>query len=73
MVQEQLCRGIGRGEEVNAQDAYEKVRDFMDETVRSLTPEQYLDFLMILIGDLEGRVETTENEIADAELKGEQP
>lgn len=54
-----------------AEKVYEDVRDYLDNKVAALSPEQYLDFLDLLIGDLESRKETTENEIEEAEESDE--
>ena len=52
---------------MTARDIYIKVRDYMDDQVSGLSPEEYLEFLDILAGDIESREEATKQELEDAD------
>ena len=50
-----------------AMAVYEKVRDYLDKQVAEFSPQEYLDFLDMILSDLESREETTRSEIEDSE------
>ncbi len=50
-----------------AKEVYEKVRDHLGNQVGELSPQEHLDFLDMLLSDLESRQETTRFEIEDSE------
>ena len=48
-----------------ARAAYEKVMKYMDEQIKSFTPEQYLEFLDEMLSELEGREQARKEEQED--------
>ena len=52
---------------MTANDVYKDVRDYLNRQVRELSQEQYLEFLDLLLSDLELREETVREEIERSE------
>ena len=48
-----------------ARAAYEKVMKYINEQVKSLTPEQYLEFLDEMLAELEAREQARKEEEAE--------
>ena len=49
--------------ELNSVEIYEKVMSYLDGEVKILSQREYLDFLEMLINELELRKELTQNEL----------
>ena len=56
-----------KGDRMTANDVYKDVRDYLNRQVRELSQEQYLEFLDLLLSDLELREETVREEIERSE------